>query len=400
MHANTASSQPRVALVFSGGPAPSANSVISAAALTFLDQGMGVVGLYDGFSRIQEFRSDRPLVEGRDYALLTAKTVSGLRNQRGIAIRTSRANPGKPIQQPADLKDPEKTAKLQAVIGGLRSLGASCLLTMGGDDTLKTANFIHTLGMPVIHIPKTIDNDYFGIPWTFGYWTAVDFASKALLNLKADADSTNAYFLVELMGRSAGWMAYASGIAGEAAAVIGAEDVPGELDPNDLASRFADLIIAREADGRTAGLLCIAEGLAEKLADAFKPKEIDAHGNVYYGKAELCRVLAEKTMLLYKERTGKEKKINPKQVGYETRCALPVSFDVVLGSMLGYGSFRLYSEGKTGHMVSVDESLNLKAVPFSDLVDPSTLKTKIRLVPREGDLFRLKEALSYPVERK
>jgi 6-phosphofructokinase len=389
------SHKPRVALVFSGGPAPAANSVISSAALSFLDQGVTVLGIYDGFSRIQEFGPQRPLAEGRDFSFLTA-AISGIRNQRGIAIRTSRANPGKPIQKPEDLQHPEKTQKLHAVIEGLRSVEVGCLVTMGGDDTLKTANFINALGMPVIHIPKTIDNDYFGIPWTFGYWTAVDAAAKALLNLKADADSTNAYFLVELMGRSAGWMAYASAVAGEAAAVVAAEDVQGELDPNELASRFADLIAARDADGRTAGLLCIAEGLADKLADAFKPKEVDAHGNVYYGKAELCRVLAEKTMALYKERTGREKKINPKQVGYETRCAPPISFDVVLGCMLGYGAYRLYSEGKTGHMVSVDESLNLKAVPFSDLVDEATLKTKIRMVPREADLFRLKEALSYP----
>lgn len=388
---------PTIALVFSGGPAPAANSVISSAALSFLDHGAQVLGILDGFTALQEFSPSGTLAEGRHYLRLTPKLISGIRNQRGIFIRSARANPGKEVRSQADLSDPAKIAKLKATIGGLRSLGAQALVTMGGDDTLKTANFIHLLGLPTIHIPKTIDNDYFGIPWTFGYWTAVDTARKSLINLKADADSTNAYFLVELMGRSAGWMTYAAGVSGEACAIVAAEDLDGDLNPDELASRFADLIIARDKDGRRAGLICIAEGLAEKLDEAHKPKEVDAHGNVYYGRAELCRTLAEKTMALYQERTGKIKKINPKQIGYETRCAEPCAFDVVLGSVLGHGAWRLHAEGKTGYMVSVDESLNLKSIPFSDLIDPVTMKTKVRLVPRESDLFRLKNALSYPV---
>ena len=388
---------PTIALVFSGGPAPAANSVISSAALSFLDRGAKVLGILDGFTYLQDYSESSPLVEGRHYLHLLSHAISGIRNQRGIFIRSARANPGKDVKSQSDLQNPDKIARLKATIAGLRSLGVQALVTMGGDDTLKTANFINLLGMPTIHIPKTIDNDYFGIPWTFGYWTAVDTARKALINLKADADSTNAYFLVELMGRSAGWMTYAAGVSGEACAIVAAEDLDGALNPDELASRFADLIIARDKDGRRAGLICIAEGLAERLDDAHKPKEVDAHGNVYYGRAELCRTLAEKTMALYQERTGKVKKINPKQIGYETRCAEPCAFDVVLGSMLGHGAWRLHSEGKMGHMVSVDESLNLKAIPFSDLIDPVTMKTKVRLVPREGDLFRLKGALSYPV---
>ena len=196
-----------VALLFSGGPAPAANSVISAAALGFLDHGVRALGILEGFTHLQGYAPEKPLQEARHFLSLTAHAVSGLRAQRGIAIRSARANPGKDVKSKADLDRPEKVAKLRASVQALRSVGASALVTMGGDDTLKTANFMNLLGMPTIHIPKTIDNDYYGIPWTFGYWTAVDTARKALLNLKADADSTNAYFLVELMGRSAGWMA-------------------------------------------------------------------------------------------------------------------------------------------------------------------------------------------------
>jgi len=388
----------KVALVFSGGPAPSANAVITSAALNFLDHGIGVVGLLDGFSRVQELKPGAGLIAGKDYIEIDF-TISSIRNERGIVLRSSRANPGKSVNKRADLEDPEKGKKLKGVLAALDSLGVKTLITMGGDDTLKTANFLSMLGLQVIHIPKTIDNDYYGIPWTFGYWTAVDTAQKALLNLKSDADSTNAYFLVELMGRKAGWVTYAAGIAGEACDILAAEDVDGDLDPDALASRFADLIAAREKDGRTAGLICIAEGLADKLPESLLPKEIDAHGNVYYGQAELCKNLAKKTMALYKERTGKEKKINAKQVGYETRTAPPISYDVVLGSMLGYGAFKLHQEGKFGHMVSVADNFDIRAIPFSELIDAESLKTKIRLVPKEGDLYRLKCALSFPVKK-
>ncbi len=387
----------KVAMVFSGGPAPAANAVISAAALGFLDHGIGVLGFLDGFSRLEKWDpSDGTRFEsGRDYLVLD-DAISAIRNQRGIFLRSSRANPGKPIRNRADLEDAAKTSKLLAIVSGLKTHGVGALLTMGGDDTLKTANFLHLLGMPTIHIPKTIDNDYYGIAWTFGFWTAVDAAQKALLNLKADADSTNAYFLVELMGRKAGWITYAAGVAGEACDILAAEDLDGDLDPDALASRFADLIIRRERAGRTAGLICIAEGLADRLAESHRPREVDAHGNVYFGRAELCRSLAEKTSALYAERTGRVKKVNPKQIGYETRTAPPVSFDVVLGSMLGHGAFRLYQEGRFGCMVSVEDQFQIRAVPFADLVDPETLHTKVRLVDRKSDLFRLKDALSYP----
>jgi len=384
----------RVALVFSGGPAPSANAVLSAAALSFLDQGIQVVGILDGFSHLES----RPgaLERGKHYLELDT-TISRIRNERGIFIRSSRANPGKPIKSREDLDDPAKSKKLRDVISALRSLGVDALVTLGGDDTLKTANFLHLLGMPTIHLPKTIDNDYFGIAWTFGFWTAVEAAKQPLLTLKSDADSTNSYFLVELMGRKAGWITYAAGIAAEACAMVAAEDVQGDLDTEALASRFVDLIVARERDGRTAGVLCIAEGLADKLPESAKPKLLDRHGNPYYGSVELCKTLAARTAELYQERTGREKKINSKQIGYETRTAAPISYDTVLASMLGYGAYRLAQDGKFGHMVSVADNFDLKAVPFAELVDPETLYTKIRMVEPGSDLFRLKEALSFPV---
>ena len=122
----------------------------------------------------------------------------------------------------------------------------------------------------MIHIPKTIDNDYFGIAWTFGYWSSVQASQEALLNLKADSESTSSYFIVELMGRKAGWLTYAAGIAGEAVQMISTEDIENEiLDIDKLAEKIVDTIVWREKNGKFYGVVCVAEGLADKLPDKY-----------------------------------------------------------------------------------------------------------------------------------
>ena len=97
----------------------------------------------------------------------------------------------------------------------------------------------------------------------------------------------------------------------------------------------------------------------------------------------------------YKKRTGTEVKITSKQIGYETRASSPISFDVVLGGMLGYGAFKFYSENNFGVMVSVNDNFDLVPVPFKDLIDPATLKTRLRSVPKGSDFYNLKENLSF-----
>ncbi len=386
----------KVGVIFSGGPAPSANTVISSTALNFLDHNIPVVGFYRGYEFIQDFNKDNPrLKKGVHYEDITGD-ISRVRNDRGIYLRTSRANPGKKIQAVEDLKDPEKNVRLRNIIDACEYFQIGALISIGGDDTLKTANYLWLMGLPIIHIPKTIDNDYYGIPWTFGYWTAVDAAHNIMLDLKADAQATDSFHIIELMGRKAGWITYAAGIAAEAIMMISSEDIQDEiLDVDAMASRLTDVIIARENNRRPYGIIAIAEGLADKLPDGLKPTETDRHGNIIYGKANIAHIFAEKVKELYHERTGLEVKITPKQIGYETRASAPISFDVVLGSMLGYGAYKFFSEDTFGVMVSVTDNFDLKAVPFSELIDQETLKTKLRDVPKGSDFFSLKERLSY-----
>ncbi len=386
----------KVGILFSGGPAPSANTVISATALNFLDNNLPVIGVFRGYEFIQDFNPGNPrLRKGVHYEELNYN-ITQVRNERGIYLRTSRANPGKDIKTIDDIRDPEKNIRLRNIIDAFEYLGIGALVSIGGDDTLKTANYLSLLGFPVIHIPKTIDNDYYGIPWTFGYWTAVNTAQTIMLNLKADAQATDSFFVVELMGRKAGWITYAAGIAAEAIMMIALEDVEEDIiDIDALAERIADTIIARENNRRPYGIIAVSEGLADKLPEHLRPKETDKHGNILYREANIGKILADHAARSYREKTGLEVKLVAKQIGYETRTAAPISFDVVLGSMLGYGAYKFYSENTFGVMVSVTDNFDLKAVPFGELIDPGTLKTRLRDVPRGSDFYTLKEKLSF-----
>jgi 6-phosphofructokinase 1 len=386
----------KVGILFSGGPAPSANTVISATSVNFLDNNIPVVGIFRGYEFIQDFNQHYPkLRKGVHYEEITYN-ITQVRNERGIYLRTSRANPGKNIKTLEDIKNPELNAQLRNIIEAFDYLNIGALVSIGGDDTLKTANYLYLMGFPVIHIPKTIDNDYYGIPWTFGYWTAVNTAQNVMLNLKADAQATDSFFIIELMGRKAGWITYAAGIAAEAILMLALEDIEeDELDIDALAERIADVVIARENNRRPYGVIAVSEGLADKLPDGLKPKVTDKHGNILYREANIARILADHTRRVYMEKTGLELKIIPKQIGYETRSASPISFDVVLGSMLGYGAYKLYSEEQFGIMVSVTDNFDLKAVPFEELIDPVTLKTRLRDVPKGSDFYTLKEKLSF-----
>ncbi|MCP4508598.1 MAG: 6-phosphofructokinase, partial [Fuerstiella sp.] len=228
----------RVAILFAGGPAPAANAVISTAAFSFLEEGAQVFGIKHGYSRLAEYTAAGPLKEGEDYISFNHDTLTHARSSRGIMIGTARTNPGKHVSAPEHLKDAELVAPLRRVYEGLCSLEVDALISIGGDDTLKTANKMKMFQdnlpedarrFPVIHLPKTIDNDYSGIDFTFGFFTAVETLAEEIRNLNYDAAAGRAYFLCEAMGRSAGWLAYGAAIAGEASMVLSVEDVTGSL---------------------------------------------------------------------------------------------------------------------------------------------------------------------------
>jgi 6-phosphofructokinase 1 len=397
----------RVGIVFSGGPAPAANAVISSAAISFLEDGREVIGFFHGYSNLQDYHPvTRRLLPDEHYRIFTERDLSGLRNSRGIVIGTARANPGKGIDKPADLDDPQKTARLRNVYNAMVDLEIDALISIGGDDTLKTANFLHEYQkrlpkearrVQVVHLPKTIDNDYHGIDFTFGFFTAVDVMAKELMNLRADAIATSSYFVIETMGRKAGWLSYGTAIAGEANLVLAVEDVTGSLSVGNhlsldaLIDRVVDLMIAREKRGKHYGTVVLAEGLAEMLPeDQIKNLPRDEHGHLSLGRIDLGKLVAQKATARYAERTGGKKKVTGLQLGYESRCAPPHAFDVILGSQLGIGAYRaLVEENLDGFLVSVRGQLDLNYVPFKDLVNQQTLKTEVRFIRPGSDYHRL-----------
>ncbi|MCX7385973.1 MAG: 6-phosphofructokinase [Planctomycetales bacterium] len=403
----------RVALLFAGGPAPGANAVISACAISFIRQGIEVVGIRYGYSNLMEYSPATPLVEGVHYKNLTEPSLRRTRSKEGIIIGTARANPGKHITAPEHLEDPEKAAPMKRVYDALRSIGVDALVSIGGDDTLKSANKLKMYQdrlpselkrMPVVHVPKTIDNDYMGIDFTFGYFTAVETLGTEIRNLHADAEAARAYFIVESMGRSAGWLAYGSAIAGEANLVLSVEDMQGKyLSPESTPKRKVmdtEMVIQKivkmmrhrqEKEGKEYGVVVLAEGLAEFLSDdVLKDVPRDDHGHISVANVDLGKMFAKKVAAEFQKQTGLKRKVTGLQLGYECRCARPHAFDVILGSQLGVGAYRaLCEENHNGVMVSVSGQFDLHYVPFADLVDPQTLVTVVRFIPAGSDFHRL-----------
>lgn len=410
----------RVAILFAGGPAPGANAVISTAAVSFLRNNVEVYGIQYGYSNLIDYTPEKPLEADKHYVNITHKVLKRTRSSQGIMIGTARANPGKMISHPDHLKDPQLSAPMRRVYEGLCSLGVDALISIGGDDTLKTANkfkmYQDTLPasakrIPVVHLPKTIDNDYMGIDFTFGYFTAVETLASEIRNLLADAEASRAYFLTETMGRSAGWLSYGAAIAGEASLVISVEDIIGSyrttetvpnpktgenetreiMDVERVVSRIVKLMMARDDERKEFGVIVMAEGLAELLPMKYLegiPR--DDHGHISISHVNLGRMFSKLVSDAYKKASGKSRKVTGLQLGYESRCAKPHAFDVMLGSQLGVGAYRaLVEEGHNGVMVSVTGQLQLHYVPFEKLVDPQTLVTVVRFIETGSDFHRL-----------
>ncbi len=408
----------KVAILFAGGPAPSANAVISTAAVSFLRNGVSVIGMKHGYSGLDGYDAAKPLEEGQDYIVLDHKSLKRTRNSQGILIGTARTNPGRNVSHPDHLNDETRTDPLRRTYEGLCSLDVDALISIGGDDTLKTANKFKMFQdrlpaeakrIPVIHLPKTIDNDYFGIDFTFGFFTADAGLATEIRNLRYDAEAGRAYFIAESMGRSAGWLAYGAAIAGEASLVLSVEDITDEYRTEEqyehegemvtrpvmvmdkVLKRIVDIMIARENEGKNFGVIVVAEGLAEFLPqDYLAGIPRDDHGHIAISQIDLGKMLAKRVAEAYHKRTGRERKTTGLQLGYEARCAKPHAFDVMLGSQLGVGAYRaLVEKGLNGVMVSISGQLDLHFVDFEELVNQETLVTKVRYIEKGCDFHRL-----------
>jgi len=214
---------------------------------------------------------------------------------------------------------------------------------------------------------------------------------------------------VETMGRKAGWLSYGVAVAGEANMVVGVEDIDaglqdesGALDLTRLADKIVDMMEVRESrDRKPYGTVVLAEGLAEHLPEnLLEDVNRDEHGHISLGTLHLGNVVARVVEERFLARTGRERKVKPIQLGYESRCAPPHAFDVLLGTQLGVGAYRaLVEEGLDGHMVSCSGQLELDYVPFSELIDPETLTTEVRMIKAGSDYHRLARFMETRMDR-
>jgi ATP-dependent phosphofructokinase / diphosphate-dependent phosphofructokinase len=371
----------KLGMLVSGGPAPGINSVIGAATIRARLSGVEVIGILDGFRYIQE--GDTSMVMP-----LEIHGTSRIHFRGGSHIGISRGSP---------IGDPERMRKtLQA----LRELGITMLITIGGDGTayvaskLADAAIAEGAELRVVHVPKTIDNDIAlpdDIP-TFGYQTARHVGVEIVENLMVDARATHRFYLVVAQGRKSGHLALAIGKAAGATLTL----IPEEFRPKTPLSAIVDTLVAamikRTVDGnRTHGVFVCAEGLAEvlDLEELAKHTDlpVDARGNLSLADISLADVL-EKAVRKRAREVGLSITIQSKEVGYELRCADPIPFDMEYTRDLGYLAARHILEGGDRVMVSMQDG-KFTPIPFAALMDPTTGRTKVRMVDLSSDRYRI-----------
>jgi 6-phosphofructokinase 1 len=363
-------------ILVGGGPAPGINGVIEAAVTTATRRGHRVIGILDGFQHIMAGDTDH-VVE------LDVDSVSGILLRGGSILHTSRANP---------TKNPDH---LQGCVQSLDKLGVTHLITIGGDDTATSASKVAEAArgrIAVVHVPKTIDNDLplpKNIP-TFGFETAREHATTVVQRIVEDTVTTQRWFFVVMMGRSAGHLALGAGKSGAAAVTVIPEEFskhPIRLD--DVLRVLEGTIVKRIAAGRPWGVAVIAEGVCEYM-DPDDPllAEVprDEHGHIRLAEVPIAKVLRTGVSEALASR-GVKVKIGEKDVGYEVRTGYPSAFDRDYTRDLGVGAVTTLLGGTASVLITRQEG-RIVPIPFSDLIDPATGKSKVRGVDVTSDSYR------------
>lgn len=362
-----------VAILTGGGPAPGMNTVVGSVAKTFLKNGYRVIGLHEGYSGLF---SQNPRHEN-----LTFTVADDIFNRGGSYLVMSRFKPT------------DDNFKNDFNLDFFVKNNVKLLVTVGGDDTASTANriakFLEEKNYPIsnIHVPKTIDNDLplpVGSP-TFGYQSAKDQGSVIGRTLYTDAKTSENWFVVAAMGRSAGHLAFGIGTACHYPMIIVPEMFnKTTITVDKIVKLMVSTVLKRKLMGVNYGAIMVSEGVfhdlsAEEVEKTGVQFTYDAHGHPELGKISKAQVF--NTML---ENALAEVKVKvrsrPVEIGYEVRCQTPIAYDLVYCSMLGMGVYKLFTEGKSGCMVYVDPAGEVSPLFLKDLQDTKTGKIPPRLV--------------------
>jgi ATP-dependent phosphofructokinase / diphosphate-dependent phosphofructokinase len=331
----------RIGLLTGGGDCPGLNAVIRAAVRKGIDgYGDEFVGFRDGWRGVLEDVGDE----------LTIESVRGILPRGGTILGSSRTNPSK------------RENGVEIVADTLARRGLDGLIAIGGEDTLGAANRLSQAGINVIGVPKTIDNDLGATDQTFGFDTALQVASDAIDRLHTTAESHHRNLVVEVMGRSAGWIALHSGLAGGADVIL-IPEIPFDID------EVCRLIARRHERGRYFAIVVVAEGAMPKEGTmTITQGELDEFGHPRLGG------IGQRLEREIEQRTGFETRATV--LGHVQRGGTPTAFDRVLATRLGLAAIDAAHSGHWGHMTALHATA-IELVALADAV------AEVRRVPRE-----------------
>ncbi|HEY6230054.1 MAG TPA: ATP-dependent 6-phosphofructokinase [Pyrinomonadaceae bacterium] len=345
-----------IGILTGGGDAPGLNAVIRAVVTTATGQyGLKVVGIEDGFEGLLGQTQTRPL---------TAADVRGLLPRGGTILGTR--NRGRFVQRDEHGVASKQRSVYDEAVANLKRLQIDALIVLGGEGTLEIAAQFDRLGVAVVGVPKTIDNDLACTELTFGFITALDIATDALDRLHTTAESHERVMILEVMGRNTGWIALHSGIAGGADVIL-IPEIPFTM------QSVADRIRARDAAGSNFSIVVAAEGAIETGHDLiYQDKGDPHHAPRLGGIGGYCQRELEAL-------TGKETRCVV--LGHLQRGGRPNAFDRMLATNYGSCAVRAVVEGKRGVMVALQAG-DVITVPISDAI------ANVKTVPANGQLIR------------
>jgi len=366
-----------VAILCAGGPAPGINTVISAVTKIFLQNGYTVLGINGGYKSLFD--------EEPAYDYLDFEFADQIYSRGGSALKMSRHKP----------KDDEFKVDF------FKKNNVKLLVTIGGDDTASSANCLtkylmeQKINVKNIHVPKTIDNDLplpEGTP-TFGYHSAKEEGVRLATSIYEDARTSGNWFVVSAMGREAGHLAFGIGTACHYPMII----IPEMFNKTKITfDKITKLVISsmvkRRLLGIDYGVAIISEGVFHFMSE----KEIIETGINFtfddHGHPELGNVSKSHIFNMLTQQALKEQRINvksrPNEMGYELRCCRPIAYDLNYATRLGLGTYKLFKEGLSGCMVTVDRKGNITPLFLKDVEDENG-KVKPRLVNVETDKVQL-----------
>ncbi|MFQ5613160.1 MAG: 6-phosphofructokinase [Anaerolineae bacterium] len=348
----------KIAISTGGGDAPGLNAVIRAVVLSACNREWDCYGIRDGYNGLlqPEQYPDGGLLP------LTRARVRGITHLGGTILGTT--NRGNPLRYPTLGEDGQLYEKDRSaeVVSALQAHGIDALIAIGGDGSLSIAHALAQKGLRVIGVPKTIDNDLDQTVITFGFDTAVSFATECLDRLHSTAEAHHRVMVVEVMGRYAGWIALNSGVSGTADAIL-IPEIPYDIE------KVAAKITEREQRGHHFSIVVVAEGAKPRGGSrVVLEKEV--------GRAERLGGIGQQVAAELRQLTGKETRVVV--LGHLLRGGTPTTFDRLISLRFGAAAVRALAEGQSGTMVALDPPV-VRYVPL----EQATQRTK--LVPLDCD---------------